>query len=394
MSIRHSLPVLVLALSGWSAAQPPAEPPKSTGSDPAIPADAPAAAPTPSPSALTTPLAHVETRGTGPIPIILIPGLVCDWTTFDAFMDRNAARYTMYAVTLPGFGGSEPPPMPTSNTYHQGEWLDNAARAVAALIAERNLDKPVLLGQTMGTQVALRVAAAKPDTVRAVIAVNGWPAYPLGGAEQAIDRSNRENLINGLMHSTCDAIAESEWMNQQKEWIELGVDDKARAAAIVAVGAKVTKPVSTRYMLEYLAADLSELAPKATMPVLVIAALQNVEFAEDDAALRSMWEREWKPVPQHTLVFFEDTAEFVTENAPADLDRAVEQFLANRPVEGRKGTPKPPRPTTPQPAAPDQPQASEPAPPAAAPTAPGKPGATDPVPPDPGAEPKPAGPPR
>ena len=49
------------------------------------------AAPPPAPTTVT-PLAHVEERGTGPITMILIPGLSCDWRIYDAFMRRGLDR--------------------------------------------------------------------------------------------------------------------------------------------------------------------------------------------------------------------------------------------------------------------------------------------------------------
>src|SRR5688500_2392184 len=47
-----------------------------------------------------SPVPHVEVRGKGPIQMVLIPGLLSDWTVFESFMERNGERYTMYAVTL------------------------------------------------------------------------------------------------------------------------------------------------------------------------------------------------------------------------------------------------------------------------------------------------------
>ena len=79
------------------------------------------------PAVLATPalaahegLAHVETRGEGDTHLLLVPGLLCDWTVWESFMERNAERYTMHAVTLPGFGGTEPPPEPEATRARPG----------------------------------------------------------------------------------------------------------------------------------------------------------------------------------------------------------------------------------------------------------------------------------
>ena len=72
-----------------------------------------------------TPLGHVEQRGAGPTPVVLISGLACDWTVWEDFMDRNTERFTMYAVTLPGMAGTDAPPKPEAEGGTP--WLDATA---------------------------------------------------------------------------------------------------------------------------------------------------------------------------------------------------------------------------------------------------------------------------
>src|SRR5262249_26309965 len=57
-------------------------------------------------------LGAVVERGRGPIDMILVSGFGVGASAFDGFMKRNAARYHMFAITLPGFEGTAAPPMP------------------------------------------------------------------------------------------------------------------------------------------------------------------------------------------------------------------------------------------------------------------------------------------
>src|SRR5262249_21337993 len=113
-----------------------------------------------------TPIAHVEKRGSGPINMVLIPGMSCDWTVFDKFMDRNSVRYTMWAVTLPGFGGTPAPPTPAENQV--GAWLDNADAAVWKVIQDQKIAKPVIVGHSLGGFLALRLGTEHAKDLRAV----------------------------------------------------------------------------------------------------------------------------------------------------------------------------------------------------------------------------------
>lgn len=47
--------------------------------------------------------------GSGPDTVLIIPCMSCRWTAWADFMRANEARYTFFAVTPPGFGGTESP---------------------------------------------------------------------------------------------------------------------------------------------------------------------------------------------------------------------------------------------------------------------------------------------
>jgi pimeloyl-ACP methyl ester carboxylesterase len=308
------------------ATQPTAPTPAPTGAAPATSAPAPAA---------VTPLAHIEIRGSGPIPIILIPGLVSDWSVFDSFMTRNDSRYTMYAITLPGFGKSDPPPTPPDGTpFAAGTWLDNAERAILQLVDARKLDKPALLGQSMGGHLALRLAAHHPDSFRALIIVNSMPAWPLRGPGQEVTKQDRAKMVDQSLAPEVKQISEKEWSEQQAAWIKDSVADPDRAKDLIARAAVVPQAVSARYMLEYLASDLGDDAAKITIPTLVLA---PVPAAGDrsGAGVREMWTSLYAAIKKTTIAYFENSHEFITEDSPAELDRAVEAFLAGKPVEGK-----------------------------------------------------------
>src|SRR5688500_15672526 len=73
----------------------------------------------------------VVKRGSGPIDVLLIPGWGFGAEVFDSFMRENASRYRMVAVTLPGFGGTAAPPMPSVGaSYAEATWTRAAESAV------------------------------------------------------------------------------------------------------------------------------------------------------------------------------------------------------------------------------------------------------------------------
>jgi pimeloyl-ACP methyl ester carboxylesterase len=61
--------------------------------------------------------------GKGTQTLILIPGLGFDASVFKDFMAANKDVYTMYAITIPGYGKTNAPPMPPDSTsYGMQSW--------------------------------------------------------------------------------------------------------------------------------------------------------------------------------------------------------------------------------------------------------------------------------
>lgn len=310
---------------------------------PAPPAPPVAAPPTPNPAqppAPATPLPHVEVSGTGPVPVVLIPGLACDWTVFKSFMARNAPRYTMHAVTLPGFGGSQPPPVPAEATGADDVWLTNAERAIVQYVLKQKLDRPVVIGHSLGGQLAYRLAARHSEYFRAGVSLDGLPAFPLAPPGTPFSKEQRRVLVNSQVWPSMKVMTDAQWAEQTRSTLTSWVKDQARAKELGDLCAAVPGAVAGRYLTELFASDASEDLANIKLPFLAIAAISDADqpgARREDA--RQVWGTAFARFPGLQLVIFENTRHFVTEDAPAELDRAIEQFVAGKPVEGRKAAP-------------------------------------------------------
>jgi pimeloyl-ACP methyl ester carboxylesterase len=312
----------------------PASPPPPTEAPPPPPPP-PRPQPEPEPTKIT-PAAHVEVRGNGPVPMVLVPGLLLDWRIYDSFMERNASRYTMYALTLPGFAGSNPPPVPPDAVPpSQTWWQNNAARAVWQVIEEHKLERPVLVGHVMGGQVAMRVAAEHPGAIRALVLLNALPAYPLGGLEEPVMApQERRRLVDEEVSPGSKAKPDAAWKWEQRNWLQSSTTNAEVGKRLADEADSTPRPIAARYLLEFLASDVTEAFGKLSIPVLVCASIPELPgIAKED--MRGLWRNAYKDHATTKVAFFEDSQELLTVEAPAELDRAVEQFLAGQPVEGK-----------------------------------------------------------
>jgi pimeloyl-ACP methyl ester carboxylesterase len=119
-------------------------------------------------------LAGLDFGGDGP-PVVLLHGLggyVGEWTETASWMSE---RWRVLALDARGHGDSERRPRDVSPAARVDD--------VVFVLEQLQLDPVALLGQSMGGQTALLVAAERPDLVRGLVVAEAGPAA--GDAETA-----------------------------------------------------------------------------------------------------------------------------------------------------------------------------------------------------------------
>lgn len=118
------------------------------------------------------PITDYHIAGSGSDTLLLIPCMSCRWNEWETFMERNQDRYTMFAITVPGFGGTPVPDLPTDD-YHSAVWRDHLMQSISAFIDEHKIKQATVVGHSWGTQLAVQIAAIRADVFTRVIAVDG-----------------------------------------------------------------------------------------------------------------------------------------------------------------------------------------------------------------------------
>ena len=114
---------------------------------------------------------HYVTGGTGETPLVLLHGGIIDAAhiSWGELLGPLAERTRVYALDLPGYGGSDLPDGPLSMHSH--------VEAVADFIDELDIEEPVVAGTSMGGGIAIGLALSAPDCVSEIVALE---AFALG----------------------------------------------------------------------------------------------------------------------------------------------------------------------------------------------------------------------
>ncbi len=111
-------------------------------------------------------LAYQETGATG-LPLLFVPGGSCDWWSFHEQLDHFGIHHRAVSLDLRGHGQSDKP----AQDYSIGGYTDDVAWTIDRL----ELDRPVVIGHSMGGAIALQLAADHPKSVRALVLVDPSP---------------------------------------------------------------------------------------------------------------------------------------------------------------------------------------------------------------------------
>ena len=102
--------------------------------------------------------------------VVFIPGLATPGGVFEPYI-RSRAGLDAHLVTLAGFGG-----VPALDPA--GGVMIPSAEAVAAYLQQGGYDDIVLVGHSLGGQIALHVATRLTDRVSHVVVVDSLPFFP------------------------------------------------------------------------------------------------------------------------------------------------------------------------------------------------------------------------
>ena len=108
----------------------------------------------------------VQRVGCGKQAVILIPGFACSGDVWRQTVDALRENYTCYVLTMPGFAGVAAETNPS---------FDGWTRQIVDFIRDERIEKPVLIGHSMGGGLVMNIAANHAELVKGIVVVDALP---------------------------------------------------------------------------------------------------------------------------------------------------------------------------------------------------------------------------
>ena len=283
-------------------------------------------------------LGRVTKVGNGSQEMILIAGAGFGGDIYDNFMDSHKDEFTMYVVTLPGFGGTAAPPMPPAGTsYGEQTWTRAAQEGVERLIADKKMKRPIVVGHWLNaTQVALRLALDNPDKIRAVIIISGVPKNATLDAQRGtyVSPEQRAEYMDTTMAPRWFKTVTRDTWDDNNYYPHDYAIHPVRALQLWREAARPPLPVMIRYLCEYWAQDVTVELDRLTVPTLVLKPGfdKDFYFVPGQDYMQATCHDSWQGVEDRSTVIrmrtIEDSRVFIMDDQPEKLDAAIEEFLA------------------------------------------------------------------
>ena len=235
--------------------------------------------------------------------IILIPGLGCPGSVWDDTVAHFAGAAQTHVLTLAGFAGLPPIDKPLSATVRA---------ELAAYIREHKLDHPVIIGHSLGGFIAYWLAAAEPDLVGPVIAVDAFPAL-------GFDPDSIPGVV--AMAESWKKAAKADFDGQARDmFLAMGADARKLEPVIAAV-LRSDRRTFAEAFVELFRTDLRPQLARITARVLVVLA---------DGPYQQPITEQVAGIAAKQVVVVPRTRHFVMFDDPKAFFRAVDGFLKPR----------------------------------------------------------------
>ena len=260
----------------------------------------------------------VERHGSGVRPMILIPGLATGGWVWQETVREFSKDHAVYVVTLPGFDGR---PAVAGNPF------DAAKGALAELVASRRLDKPVLVGHSIGATLSIALAEDLGDRIGGTVAIDGLAVFP---RTENTPPEQRAAMAESFRQRMAAATPQAFAAQQQQYMRGAGVTDMGKADDLAKLTARSDPAAAAAYAGAVLALDLRPGLSKIRAPMLMLVP----SYAPDNAAMgmsavdKLAYYRELMTgTPKLDVQLIDNARHFAMIDQPRAVHDALRQFL-------------------------------------------------------------------
>lgn len=203
-------------------------------------------------------LFEVQKTGKGEKVIIFIPGFASSGDVWNSTKDKLENDFVFYTLTIAGFAGVKPQ---ANSTFVSWE------NAIAQYIKENKIEKPIIIGHSMGGGLVLAIASDYPELIEKIIVVDALPSI---SALMNPDFKSQENVDCSAMVEQLTVMSDEQFLGMQKMSIPRLVENKEMQETIVDWSVKSDRTTFAEMYCDFSNTDLRQKIENIECPALIL----------------------------------------------------------------------------------------------------------------------------
>ena len=251
--------------------------------------------------------------------VILIPGLSSSPHAFDLLTEELKGRYRVHRIHVQGFAGASPKDNAT------GPVAAPVAEDLARYIAEQGLNRPAVIGHSMGGTIGMMLAARHPDSVGRLMVVD---MIPFMGAMFGAPGATAESVapMADQIYTAMSATPREQYQAQADAQIAAMINTESLRAGPLEDSRKSDQQVSSSAYRELIVTDLRPELGRITAPTTVLYVRFNDPRMTNEM-VDGIYRASYATLPGATLTRIDDSAHFIMLDQPARFAAEVNAFL-------------------------------------------------------------------
>ena len=248
----------------------------------------------------------VEVRGSGK-PVLMIPGLMSDARVWRPTADALSNQYQLHIISIAGFAGKP---------AIEGALLPKVKQQLLNYIRNQRLDKPAVIGHSLGAFIAFDLASSAPEHIGTVIAVDGLPYLA-----PVFTRSSETTVAMmqqqaGFLRQQYQQMSTEQLraMTAQGLFIQASSEDSQQQ--VLQMASESSPTAAGQAIYELLTTDLRSEVHRITSPVLLLGAAGALSSDAERDAAKVLYQQQISTIDQAKLVFNQQARHFIMLDQP------------------------------------------------------------------------------
>ena len=253
--------------------------------------------------------------------VILIPGLSSSPEVWDGLTEALKGRYRVHRVHVQGFAGAD------AKDNATGPVAAPVAEDLARYIAEQGLEKPAVIGHSMGGTIGMMLAARHPDSVGKLMVVDMVPFMGAMFAQPGTEPTPESvTPMADMIHQGMANSPREQYQQQADAQIVGMINTESLRAGPLEDGRTSDQKVAAAAFRELIVTDLRPELTKITAPTTVVYVKFNDPRMTNEIT-DGVYRASFAAMPAATLTRIDDSAHFIMLDQPARFAAEVNAFL-------------------------------------------------------------------